>query len=265
MKKINIGDIELNVRQDGQGPPLLFVHGFPLDHTMWNQQIDEFSKDYNVIAPDLRGFGANALGSDTVSMAKLADDLATMLNELQVTRPVVFCGLSMGGYVGWQFWDRHSDRLDKLILCDTRAAADSTETAEARRETATQVLSKGAGELIESMLPRLFAKTTETKAPALIHATRRVMESTEVRTIAATLLAMAERPNYEPRLAEISVSTLLVCGEHDMITPAKEMEQIAAAIPGAQFVEIVGAGHMAPLEQPVAVNRAIREFLERQV
>ena len=265
MNKINVGDIELSVRQDGQGPPLLFVHGFPLDHTMWNKQIEEFSKDYRVIAPDLRGFGASALGAGPASMARLADDLAAMLGELQVTRPVVFCGLSMGGYVGWQFWDRHSDRLDKLILCDTRAAADSAETAHGRRETAARTLREGtAGELIDTTLPKLFAKSTNTTEPVLIDSTRRVMESTKVQTIAATLEAMAERPDFEPRLAEITVSTLLICGEHDMITPVEEMRQVAAAIPDAQFEEILGAGHMAPMEQPAAVNRAIHEFLEHE-
>ncbi len=275
MKKIQIDDMELSVWQDGQGPPLLFVHGFPLDHTMWNQQIEEFSKDYHVIAPDLRGFGASGLGSEPVSMARLADDLAVMLSELQVTRPVVFCGLSMGGYIAWQFWARHSDRLDKLILCDTRAAADSATAAQGRRETAMRILSEGAGELIEGMLPKLFANATDSapatdntnatdnSVPKLVQATRRVMESTSPRTVAAALLAMAARPNIEPRLAEISVSTLLLCGEHDLITPVDEMQQVAAAMPHAQFEEISGAGHMAPMEQPAAVNRAIREFLER--
>lgn len=264
MNKINIGDIELNVRQAGEGPPLLFVHGFPLDHTMWNQQIEEFSKDYQVIAPDLRGFGGSPLGGGTMSMASLADDLAAMLRELQVTRPVVFCGLSMGGYVGWQFWDRHPDRLDKLILCDTRAAADSADSAEARRETAKRILGEGtASGLIEAMLPKLFAKSTETKEPALIDSTRLVMESTEVQTIAATLQAMADRPNFEIRLAEITVATLLICGEHDLITPVEEMRQVAEVIPNAQFEEILGAGHMAPMEQPTTVNRAIHDFLER--
>jgi pimeloyl-ACP methyl ester carboxylesterase len=259
-----MGDIKLSVRQEGQGPPLLFVHGFPLDHTMWNQQIVEFGKDYHVIAPDLRGFGASELGSDPVSMAKLADDLAAMLSDLQITRPVVFCGLSMGGYVGWQFWDRHASRLDKLILCDTRAAADSAQIAEGRRDTATRILEEGAADLIETMLPRLFAETTTTGEPTLIHATRGVMESTDVQTIAAALLAMAERPDFEARLPEIGVSTLLLCGEHDQITPVAEMQQVAAAMPNAQFVEIGGAGHMSPMEQPVAVNRAIRQFLETQ-
>jgi len=265
MNMIHIGDTELSVRQEGQGPPLLFVHGFPLDHTMWNQQITEFSRDYHVIAPDLRGFGASALGSEPMSMASLADDLAAMLSALQVTRPVAFCGLSMGGYIAWQFWDRHSDRLDKLILCDTRAAADSAEAAQGRRETATRLLRDGAGELIEGMLPKLFANATDNAAPKLIQATRRVMESTQLQTIAAALLAIAERPDFEPRLAEITVSTLVLCGEHDLITTVEEMQQVAAAMPNARFKKIGGAGHMAPVEQPAAVNRAICEFLERRV
>lgn len=262
MNLIYIGDTELNVRQEGQGPPLLLVHGFPLDHAMWDEQVVEFSRDFHVIAPDLRGFGGSGLGNQPVSMAQLADDLATMLAELQVTQPVAFCGLSMGGYVAWQFWDRYRERLDKLILCDTRAAADSVEIAKGRRETAARMLSEGTGGLIDDMLPKLFADTTHKTAPQLVRAVRRVMETTNPQTVAAALLAMAERPDMEPRLAEIRVPTLVLCGQHDLITPAEEMRRIATAIPHARFEEISAAGHMAPMEQPEAVNRAIRGFLQ---
>lgn len=261
MKKIQIGDTQLNVRQQGQGPPLLLVHGFPFDHTVWNAQVSEFSRDHQVIAPDLRGFGASGLGSEPVSMSSLADDLAVLLVELQVTEPIVFCGLSMGGYIAWQFWDRHPDRLDKLVLCDTRAAADSAQAAAGRRETATRVLDEGTGALIEGMLPKLFAETTFETSPKLVAEIRRVMESTNPRTIAAALVAMAQRPNMEPRLAEFAVPTLVLCGQHDAITPVEEMRQVAAAMPAARFEEIAAAGHLAPAEQPAAVNRAIGEFL----
>ena len=261
MKKVQVDDVTLNVCHEGSGRPLLLVHGFPLDHTMWRHQIAEFSREYQVIAPDLRGFGGSELGKGEYSQARLADDLAGLLLALEVTQPVIFCGLSMGGYVAWQFWDRHADRLEKLILCDTRAAADTAEAAQGRREAASNVIAEGSAGLVAGMLPKLFADATEGNSPESIRDTQSVMQGTSPETIAAALVAMADRPNMEPRLGEIRVPALLLCGEHDVITPVEEMRRVAAAMPTAEFQSIAEAGHMSPLEQPVDVNRAIREFI----
>src|SRR5262245_55947000 len=111
MNPVRVGNMSFNVLQRGSGTPLLFVHGFPLDHTMWDAQVAEFSKDFRVIAPDLRGFGKSHVTPGTMTMEQFADDLAALLDELRVTEPIVFCGLSMGGYIAWQFWRRHSSRL----------------------------------------------------------------------------------------------------------------------------------------------------------
>ena len=265
MQRIHVEDTELSVQQEGQGPPLLFVHGFPFDHRMWESQVAEFREDYHVIAPDLRGFGASGLGRETISMARLADDLAVMLDSLQVERPVVFCGLSMGGYIGWQFWDRHPDRVERFVLCDTRAAADSAEAAKGRRQAAARVKQEGGESLVEGMLPKLFANSTFKTKPELVQTIRRLMDTTDPRTIAAALIAMAQRPDMEPRLHEIAVPTLLLGGQEDVITPVDEMRRVAEAMPAAEFLAISAAGHMAPVEQPVAVNRAIRRFLTGQV
>ncbi len=263
MDKIQLGDIRLNVRCEGSGPPLLFVHGFPLDHSMWEGQISEFSRSHQVIAPDLRGFGASELGSEPVSMARYADDLVALLDALEVTQPVTLCGLSMGGYVAWQFWDRHRSRLARLILCDTRAAPDSPEAAAGRRETAAAVLQNGVGDVVETMVPKLFAAATLEASATCVAAIRQVMQATAPQTVAAALLAMAERPDMQTRLDEIHVPSLVLCGQYDAITPVSEMQAMAAALPQSAFREIEAAGHMAPAEQGKAVNRAIHEFLAR--
>ena len=261
MRRISIGDGELNLEERGSGAPLLLVHGFPLDHTMWRGQIEALSDQHRVIAPDLRGFGGSSAGGDVLTMESHADDLARLLDALGIDKPIVLCGLSMGGYVAWQFAARHSHRLAKLIQCDTRSAADSAEAASARRTLAERVLEEGAGIVADAMLPKLFAAATATEQPALVDDTRRVILSTPPATIAAALRGMAERPDMTAKLAEIRVPTLVVCGEHDAITPADEMRRVAAAIDGAGYVEIAGAGHMAPLEFPAAWNSALRAFL----
>ena len=261
MPMIQVGDVRLNVIEKGRGTPLLLVHGYPLDHSMWRGQIDGLADTCRVIAPDLRGFGLSDVTPGTVTMEQFADDLADLLDALAIQGPVVFCGLSMGGYVAWQFALRHRARLSRLILCDTRAIADSAEAAAGRQKTAEKVLAEGSAVAVEALLPKLFAAATYQQQPNIVEAARQVILQTKPDGIAAALRGMAQRPDVTSKLKEIDLPALLICGQHDGISPPDEMRGIAAEMPNARFVEISAAGHMAPLEQPDIVNRAIREFL----
>lgn len=257
-----LSEVALHVVTSGSGPVLLLVHGFPLDHGMWQGQFAELADSYRLIAPDLRGFGRSEPGSEpTITMGRMADDLAELLDALRVTEPVTLCGLSMGGYVALAFWSRHEERLGRLILCDTRAAADTPEAAAGRLATAAAVLDQGTDQLTEGLLERLFAARTWQDSPALVESTRQVMRRTPAPAVAAALRGMAQRDDMTEALPRIHVPALVICGEHDLISPPDEMRGMAAALPRAEYVPIAGAGHMAPLEQPAAVNRAIRRFL----
>ncbi len=261
MPRVAVHECELHVVEAGQGAPLLLVHGFPLDLTMWQGQIDGLADRYLVIAPDLRGFGQSGVTPGLVTMQRMADDLAELLDGLQINQPVVLCGLSMGGYVAWQFALRYRERLAKLIVCDTRAVADNTETAANRISLADRVRKDGPAFVAESMLPKLFAPATmEAKSP-IVEATRQVILRTNPQGIAAASRGMAQRPDVTQRLGTFDLPTLVLCGEHDAISTVAEMREIAAALPQAKFVEIKGAGHMSPLERPAEVNAAIRAFL----
>lgn len=264
MPLITLGnDLRLNVVERGQGAPLMLVHGYPLDHSMWQGQLAALSAACRVIAPDLRGLGASDVAPGTATMEQLADDLAKLLDAMQINEPVFFCGLSMGGYVAWQFALRHRARLSKLILCDTRAIADSPEAAAGRRKTAEKVLAEGAAIAADAIVPKLFAPATYRQQPQIVEATRQVILRTKPEGIAAALRGMAERPDVTAKLPQLDVPALVLCGQHDGISPPDEMRQIAAKLPNARFLEIADAGHMAPLEQPEAVNAAIREFLHQ--
>lgn len=262
MHRILAGDISLHVQERGTGRPLLLVHGFPLDLTMWHGQVEELSREFRVITPDLRGFGQSDVTPGTVTMEQYADDLAALLDAMQIDQPVVFCGLSMGGYIAWQFFARHRLKLAALILCDTRAAADSAEAAAGRLKTANKVLAEGASVVAEAMLPKLFASVSLTQAIPGVEQSRQVMLRTSPVGIAAALRGMAARPDFTARLGTLDLPTLLVGGAEDSIAPPAEMRGIAAAIPGARFIEIPAAGHMAPLEQPQPVNQAILDFVK---
>ena len=263
MKKIPIRGSEFAVFDEGDGPPLLFVHGFPLDHAMWRDQLAEFAAEYRVIAPDLRGFGSSEVGDVAVTMEQFADDLAAALDALGVTEPVTLIGLSMGGYVAWQFLRKYRRRLRAMVLCDTRAAADSPDAAENRLKVAETVLADGTEALARAMVPKLFGKQTIRARPAVVDAVRNVILQANPQGVAAAQRAMAARPDATSMLGAIDVPTLVVVGEDDVISPLEEMRRIAEAIPGSRLVVIPDAGHMSPLENPAAFNAALREFLQR--
>ena len=185
----------------------------------------------------------------------------TGYSRLRVTDPVVLAGLSMGGYVAWQFWRRHPQRLRALVLCDTRALADSEAVARGRLQTAEKVLLQGPSVVAEPMLEKLFAPATRTDRPEMVDATRRVILGTSPHGIAAALRGMAQRPDVSPWLPEIRVPALLVCGEFDGISPPAEMRTIAASMPSAEYVEIAGAGHMSPVERPAAFAEAFGNWV----
>ncbi|MCA9162956.1 MAG: alpha/beta fold hydrolase, partial [Planctomycetales bacterium] len=155
----------------------------------------------------------------------------------------------------------HADRLDRLIMCDTKAVADSPQVKQVRMETAERVLQEGPGFLAELMRDRLFSPTSLRDEPTAVEATQQVIRDTNPRAIAAALYGMAERPDMRDRLPSIDVPSLLIGGELDVISPAEEMRGIAQSMPNAKFIPIPQAGHMAPLERPQEVNSAIREFL----
>src|SRR4030042_803925 len=210
MKTRSIGPVVLCFADQGSGAPVVLVHGFPLDHTMWDAQNDALAVKYHVIAPDLRGFGRSSVTEGLITMDRFADDLADLLDELHVSETITLCGLSMGGYVAFSFWKRHASRLRGLILCDTRSAGDTPEVAAGRLEMAQRVLREGPAPLVDTMMPKLFAQATAQQHPDLVESLRRVMMGTDPRAIAAAARGMAQRPDVTDMLAEIDCPTLVI-------------------------------------------------------
>ncbi|MGD9720615.1 MAG: alpha/beta fold hydrolase [Pirellulales bacterium] len=257
------GDVELFVVERGSGMPIVLVHGFPLDHSMWDAQLDPLAEQWRVIAPDLRGFGNSSVTSGTVTMEQMADDLAALLDALDVREPVVLVGLSMGGYVAFQFWRKYAARLRALVLCDTRAIADTPEGAEGRHKLAQRVLTEGTVVAADAMLPKLFGPQTPARDPQAIPAVRQSILRNPPEGMAAALRGMAARPNVTAQLPQIALPTLVLVGQDDAISTVDEMRGIAQAIAGSEFVVIPRSGHMTPVENPAAFNEAIEQFLTR--
>ena len=263
MKRVFARELEFSVVDQGQGSPLLFVHGFPLSHALWNAQIPVFAGQHRVIVPDLRGFGSSVDTDGTVTMEDFADDLAAILDFLEVREPVVLCGLSMGGYIALQFVRKYQRRLRGLVLCDTRASADVPEVVENRLKIAKLVIESGAQPVAELMLPKALSSKTFADRLEVVEAVRSMMISSDPTGVAAASRGMAVRPDMTALLPSIDLPTLVVVGADDALTPVEEMRRMAQAIPRSQFKVVPEAGHLPPLENPVVFNAALAEFLEK--
>jgi YbgC/YbaW family acyl-CoA thioester hydrolase len=261
VRRLMVRGVNLALEVRGEGQAVLFVHGYPFDHTIWRDQIDGLD-GFRRIAPDLRGMGQSDAPDLGYGMEIYAADLAALLDALGVDQ-VVLCGLSMGGYIAFEFLRQWRSRVRGLVLMDTRSEADSAEARRARDATAAMARERGAEAIAEAMLPKVLAPATLSQRPDLSDRIRGMMAATPVAGIVGALAAMRDRPGSEallPTLADLP--TLVIVGEADSLTPPDQAKAMAQAIPGARFVAIPGAGHVPPVEQPGATTRELRVFLE---
>jgi len=250
---------ELEYAVSGDGPALLLLHAFPLGLFMWEAQVEALAA-HRVIRFDARGFGGSDPGQGPLSMERIADDGALLLDHLGVAKAVVG-GCSMGGYAAFAFVRRHSQRLAGLFLQDTRAGADTDEAKAGRAALAAKVLAEGASAAVSAFLPKLVGETTKREREVLVDGLRERILATSPQAIADALHGLAARADSRPTLAEVRVPTLVLVGAEDVLTPPAESEAMAAAIAGARLEVVPRAGHLANLERPDAVNAALSAFL----
>ncbi|HZD37603.1 MAG TPA: alpha/beta fold hydrolase, partial [Actinomycetes bacterium] len=244
----------------GDGTPVVLLHAFPLDSRMWLPQVEALG-GYQVIVPDLRGFGsAREQAAEVTPMDLLADDLAKLLDERELERAVL-CGLSMGGYVALAFARRHPERLGGLALCNTRPGADSENAKATRLSMAERLLAEGVDFLPEAMVPRLLGETALKERPDLAGEVTATILDQDPRGIAAAQRGMAERSDSTGVLGGIGVPTLVVTGLEDRLISPDEGVRMAAEIRDARLIQVPDAGHLVNLERPDPVNEALLDFL----
>jgi 3-oxoadipate enol-lactonase len=260
VQRLVVHGVNLAVEVRGEGPAILFVHGYPFDHTIWREQIDAL-EGYRCIAPDLRGMGQSDAPDLGYGMAIYAADLAALLDALGVDE-VVLCGLSMGGYVAFEFLRHWRSRVRGLVLVDTQAEADSADGRRTRDTTAALARERGASAIAEAMLPKILSPATLTRNPEVAERIRALMARTPVAGIVGALAAMRDRTESESLLPTLAgLPTLVLVGEADGLTPPDRARAMAQQIPGARLAVISGAGHLPPVEQPGATTEALLEFL----
>jgi pimeloyl-ACP methyl ester carboxylesterase len=258
-RTIELGDgARMAVTDLGHRVPLLFIHGFPLDHSIWEPQVEAFRSRRRVLAPDLVGFGASS-GAVRSSLDDHADDLAALLDVLGVRR-VVAIGLSMGGYVALSLWRRHRQRVAAMVLACSRAGPDVEANRAARYQMAIAVENQGVPAIADALLPRLLGPSASAE---LRDKVQQMMYAQPAEGVIAALKAMAARPNSRNDLGSIEVPALVVTGEQDEVIPVASSVAMADAIPDSQLVVVPGVGHLVNFEDPAAFNAALRAFLDR--
>lgn len=259
--KIAGGELEYDVK--GQGPAVLFLHAFPLGLVMWDAQARALAPTHQVIRFDARGFGGSPSGDGLLTMERIADDAAALLDHLDVSQAAV-CGCSMGGYAAFALVRRHPDRLRGLVLHDTRAGADGEEARKNRAMLAEKVRREGAVAAAEAFLPRLLGETTHQQRPEVVSLVREIILAASPRGIADALAGLSARADSTTTLREIRVPTLVVVGVEDALTPVAEAEALQRGIDGARLAVIPKAGHLSNLENPEGFNEALIGFLHER-
>jgi len=259
--QIRSSDTEISYQVMGKGPDLVLLHPFPAHHGVWAPAGAMLESRYRLVLPDLRGHGESGAGEGPATLEKHAADLARLIEDAGI-RKAVFAGESIGGYILFEFWRRHRERVSALILCNTKAGADNQEARANRLRSAEDVEKRGVEPFIESMIPKLLGQTTRSNRPDLVETARAMMMKMTPTGVAAVQRGMAARPDSVATLATIDVPTLLITGDEDMLTGVAEAELMQRHIRGSTMTVIARAGHYAVFEQHEEVARIVRQFLD---
>ncbi len=261
--KALVNNIRIAYDDHGAGQPVLFLHAFPLNRSMWEDQVKALlgENHFRLVAPDWRGFGESDIASEVSTMEMFADDLAGLMDSLGI-HTTALCGLSMGGYVAFAFLRKYPQRVQGLILADTRPGADTPEGRVNRENVARLAESQGTGAIADLQLPKLISDYTRQHSPLVELRIRQMIDAATPQGVAAASRGMALRIDSTDLLNGIACPTLVLVGEQDVLTPPNVAQDYAARIPGAQFVVVPHAGHLSNLEQPQAFLQSISGFLQ---
>ena len=261
MARLQSSDAEIVYEVLLKASPLVLLHPFPANHEFWLPAAQALTSRYRVILPDLRGHGDSGVGEGAATMKKHAADLARVMDDAEVgCAPLI--GVSIGGYVIFEFWRQHRGRVSALALCNTKAAPDSAEARVGRLQAAVDVIERGTEPFFESMVPKLLGKTARETRPDLVEGARRMMRKMSPEDVALVQRGMAERPDSVPTLQTITVPTLLLTGDEDMLTGVEEAEVMRQNIAGSQLKVISKAGHYSPWERAGEVGPLLRQFVD---
>ena len=252
-KKVNIDGVNLSYARRGEGTPLVLIHGYPLDHSIWAEVAPLLEHDFDLIIPNLRGFGDSDVMEADDSIIDYASDIAGLLTHLKIQKAYL-AGHSMGGYVALAFARTYPERVQGLAMISSQMAADPPDRKQGRYATAKQVVEQGVGVVVEAMTAKLSTD------PRIQDFVRELISSQQPLGIFSALYAMADRPDSSDIFAAFPFPVVIVHGDADMLIPVERGREMKAALGSAHYVELPGAGHMPMMENPRGVADALEFF-----
>ncbi len=259
--KVNVNNFTISYDDIGEGGiPIIFLHGYPFDKTMWHGQIDFLKTSHRAIACDIRGFGKSKDEESTLSIDLFGDDLMQFMDQLNIDKAII-CGLSMGGYLALNVMKRFPSHFEALILCDTQCIADTTEGKEKRYKTIEEIEAEGVTNFNEGFIKKVFHKDSIKNKTKLVEQLRNVVFTNSKNIITKGFAALAEHSETCSSLSKISIPTLIICGREDQVTPLAQSEFMNKNIKGSILHIIDNAGHVSNLEQPKEFNKYLGDFL----
>jgi len=256
-------DLSIFTSGDSKNIPIIFVHGFPYDHKMWEMQTITLSKKYYCVTYDIRGLGSSSVGDGQFTMESFVDDLENILLELNLNKPVL-CGLSMGGYISLRAVERMEEKFSALVLCDTKSEADTNEAKLKRSEGVKKINTEGLESFVNSSVPNTFTSDSIKSSNIYQEILNRSLQLIPL-GVKGCLLAMAGRTDTTAYLSQINIPTLVVCGEDDKLSPPASMKELANKIKGSEYILVPNAAHMSPVENPNLVNKVIIDFIQKNL
>lgn len=260
--KETINDLSVFLEGSSKNKSIVFIHGFPYDHTMWKSQIEMLKEKYFCVAYDIRGLGESPANDGQFTMESFVDDLETVIEKLKLDKPVL-CGLSMGGYISFRALERMEEKFSAVILCDTRSEADNNEGKLKRAAAIKRINTEGLAPFAKDFITNCYGEYYKQKHKDEFE--KRIAKSSTFNPVGVkgSLLAMLGRNDTTEYLSKIKIPALIICGEYDALTPPPVMKALAEKINNAEFVVIKNSGHMSPIENPEEVNEAIKKFLKK--
>jgi len=261
---LEVNNIKISYNDVGIGKiPVVFLHGFPFNKSMWDNQLETFKETHRFISLDFRSFGQSTNDDSLLSVDLLADDLIQFLNALNFKR-VIICGLSMGGFVALNAIKRFPERFAALILCDTNCVADTSKQKEKRAETIKVIEKNGISKFAAMFLDSLFHDDTYSSKKEVVKKINGDIVANTPEVIIDGLKALAKREEMCSVLDKINVPTLIICGREDEVTPLVQSEFMNNHIKNSSLKVIENAGHLSNLEQSEAFNAELLEFLSSE-
>lgn len=261
MKK-TVNGLSLFVRGESKNRAIIFIHGFPFDHTAWQSQIDMFSPEYYCIAYDIRGLGDSLVGDGQFTMESFVDDLAMIIDEMSLEKPIL-CAHSMGGYISLRALERMEDRFSAVILLDTVSNADNNDGRLKRAAAIKRINTEGLEPFVKDFISLCYGESYKKEHKADFEKRVALSASFNPLGVKGCLFAMLSRNDTTEYLSKITIPSLLLCGEDDALTPPQKMREMSQQIKNSEFILIKNSAHMSAIENSADINSAIKSFLKK--